>query len=414
MDKGTGQKNMPPGRWLSILGIGEDGVEGLSPAAQSLLQAAELVVGGKRHLALAAPLITGRQMPWPSPMAGAMETILAQCPRPVVVLASGDPFCDGVGTMLAGVMPAEEFLSLPAPSSFSLALSRLGWPMRQTATISFCGRPLARLAPLLQPGRRVLALSADATTPAAVAAYLCEHGFGRSVLHVMEALGGPRERTRSMTADDLQNIEDCGPLNLLAMELVADADARIIPLTTGLPDDMFEHDGQLTKREVRAVTLAALAPRAGEVLWDIGCGSGSVAIEWMLRHPDNMAYGIERDAVRAARIARNAAALGVPGLHVVAGRAPEACAGLPTPDAVFLGGGAHLPGVIDTAWHALRPGGRLVANAVVIKTEAALFAAREKFGGTLTRLSVERLDAIGSLHGFRPALTVTQWAATKP
>jgi precorrin-6Y C5,15-methyltransferase (decarboxylating) len=414
MDKGAGEKMMPPGRWLTILGTGEDGVEGLSPAARLLLRGAELVVGGKRHLALAAPLITGRQMPWPSPMGGAIETILAERPRPVVVLASGDPFCDGVGAMLAAAVPVDEFLSLPAPSSFSLALSRLGWSMRQCTTISFCGRPLARLAPLLQPGRRVLALSADATTPAAVAAYLCERGFGRSVLHVMEALGGPRERTRSMTAEELQNIEDCGPLNLVAMELVAGADARVIPLTAGLPDEMFEHDGQLTKREVRAVTLAALAPRAGELLWDIGCGSGSVAIEWMLRHPDNMAYGIERDAVRAARIARNAAALGVPGLHVVAGRAPEACAGLPAPDAVFLGGAAHLPGVIDTAWQALRPGGRLVANAVVIETEAALFAAREKFGGTLTRLSVERLDAIGSLHGFRPALTVTQWAVTKP
>ena len=405
---------MPPRRWLTILGIGEDGVEGLSPAARLLLQAAALVVGGKRHLALAAPLITGRQMSWPSPMAGAMETILAQRPRPVVVLASGDPFCDGVGAMLAARVPADECLSLPAPSSFSLALSRLGWPMRQCATISFCGRPLARLAPLLQPGRRVLALSEDGTTPCAIADYLCARGFGRSVLHVMEALGGPREQIRTSEAKDFQSIGSCGALNLVAMELVADAGARVIPLTPGLPDALFEHDGQITKREIRAVTLAALAPCAGEVLWDIGCGSGSVAIEWMLRHPENMAYGIERDAVRAARIAGNAAALGVPGLHVVLGRAPEACAGLPVPDAVFLGGAAHLPGVIDTAWHSLRPGGRMVANAVVIETEAALFVAREKCGGTLTRLSVERLDAIGSLHGFRPALTVTQWAATKP
>jgi precorrin-6Y C5,15-methyltransferase (decarboxylating) len=415
MDKGAGEKNMPPGRWLTILGIGEDGVEGLSPTARRLLQAADLVVGGKRHLALAAPLIMGRQMPWPSPMAGAIETIVAQCPRPVVVLASSDPFCDGVGAMLAAHVPADEFLSLPAPSSFSLALSRLGWSMRQSATISFCGRPLARLAPLLQPGRRVLALSADGTTPAAIADYLHARGFGCSVLHVMEALGGPRELIRTTEAKDFQkNIGECGALNLVAMELVADAQARVIPLSTGLSDALFEHDGQITKREIRAVTLASLAPRAGEVLWDIGCGSGSVAIEWMLRHPDNMAYGVELDAARAARIARNAVELGVPGMHVVVGRAPEACAGLPVPDAVFLGGGAHLPGVIDTVWHALRPGGRLVANAVVIETEAVLFAAREKFGGTLTRLSVERLDVIGSLHGFRPALTVTQWAATKP
>ena len=403
---------MPPGRWLSILGIGEDGVEGLSPTARLLLQGAELVVGGKRHLALAAPLITGRQMPWPSPMAGAMETILAQRPHPVVVLASGDPFCDGVGTMLAECVPAEEFLSLPAPSAFSLALSRLGWSMRQTANISLCGRPLARLAPLLHPGRRILVLSADGSTPATIAAYLCERGFSGSVLHVMEALGGPRERIRTMLAGEFRGA--CGPLNLVAMELVAEAGAKIIPLTAGLPDELFEHDGQITKREIRAVTLAALAPYAGEMLWDVGCGSGSVAIEWMLRHPDNLAYGIEGDPVRTARIARNAVSLGVPGLQMVQGRAPEALAGLPTPDAVFLGGGAHLPGVIDTAWAALRPGGRMVANAVVIETEAALFAARENFGGTLTRLAVERLDNIGSLHGFRPAITVTQWAAVKP
>ncbi len=192
---------MPPTRWLSILGIGEDGVEGLSPVARRLLQAAALVVGGKRHLALAAPLITGRQMPWPSPMGGAVDSILAQRPSPVVVLASGDPFCYGVGTMLAARVPAGEFLSVPAPSSFSLALSRLGWSMGQCETISFCGRPLARLAPLLQPGRRVLALSADATTPAAIAGYLCERGFGRSVLHVMEALGGPRERIRATRSE---------------------------------------------------------------------------------------------------------------------------------------------------------------------------------------------------------------------
>jgi precorrin-6Y C5,15-methyltransferase (decarboxylating) len=414
MNKAEGESNMPPIRWLTILGIGEDGVEGLSPAARHLLQAADLVVGGKRHLALAAPLIAGRQMPWPSPMEGGIEAILARRPSPTLVLASGDPFCDGVGAMLAARVPADEFLSLPAPSSFSLALSRLGWKMRQTATISFCGRPLARLAPLLQPGRRVLALSADGTTPSAIAEYLCARGFGRSTLHVMEALGGPRERIRIVAAQDFHTLGECGALNLVAMELVADAGARIIPLATGLPDEFFEHDGQITKREIRAVTLAALAPGAGEILWDVGCGSGSVAIEWMLRHPENIAYGIERDAARAARIARNAAELGVPGLQVVEGRAPDALAGLPAPDAVFLGGGAHLPGMIDSAWHALRPGGRLVANAVVIETEASLFAARERFGGTLTRLSVERLDAIGSLHGFRPALTVTQWAATKP
>jgi precorrin-6B C5,15-methyltransferase / cobalt-precorrin-6B C5,C15-methyltransferase len=406
-------RDAPPVRWLSILGIGEDGVEGMSAAARLLLGEAVLVVGGARHLALAAPLIRGERMAWPSPMGGAMASILACRPKPVVVLASGDPFSDGVGTMLAAAIPVGAFLNLPAPSAFSWALSRLGWAMRQVATISFCGRPMAALAPLLQPGRKILALSADAATPAALAEYLIRRGFGPSRLHIMEALGGPRERVFVTTAENFR-LDDCHKLNLVAIEVAAGEDARIIPLSNGLPDEMFEHDGQITKREIRAVTLAALAPCAGECLWDIGCGSGSVAIEWMLRHPDNVAYGIESDPTRAARMARNAVDFGVPGMAIVKGRAPEILSGLPVPDAVFLGGGAHLPGVIETAWQALRHGGRMVANGIVIETEAVLFAAREKFGGTLTRLSVERLDKIGGLHGFRPGMTVTQWSAVKP
>ncbi|WP_284255854.1 precorrin-6y C5,15-methyltransferase (decarboxylating) subunit CbiE [Acidocella aquatica] len=410
----TGVAGAPPAlRWLTILGIGEEGVAGLSPAARLLLGQASLVVGGTRHLALAESLIRGERMVWPSPMAGGVAAILARRPLAVVVLASGDPFCDGVGSMLTAAVPVDELLSIPVSSAFSLALSRLGWPMRRTASISFCGRPLAPLAPLLQPGRNIIALSADASTPATVARFLCERGFGASRLHVMEALGGPRERIRQAMAEGFE-LADCDPLNVLAIEVVARAGAQVIPLSTGLPDEMFEHDGQITKREIRAVTLSALAPCAGEMLWDVGCGAGSVAVEWMLRHPENIAYGVESNPVRAARIARNALTFGVPGLRVVQGRAPGALAGLPVPDAVFLGGGAHLPGVIEAAWQALRPGGRIVANGVVIETEAALFAAREKFGGMLTRLSVERLDNIGSLHGFRPGMTVTQWAAVKP
>ena len=401
----------PP--WLTILGIGEDGVDGLSSAARSLLGQARLVVGGTRHLALADPLIQGERMAWPSPMAGGVAAILARRPAPVVVLASGDPFFDGVGVMLAAAVPLGEILSIPAASSVTLALSLLGWSMRRTANISLCGRPLAALAPLLQPGRNVLAFSADATTPAAVAAYLCERGFGTSRVHVMEALGGPRERVRTALAAGF-DLAECHQINLVAIEVVAGPDAQVISLSTGLPDDMFEHDGQITKREIRAVTLSALAPRVGEVLWDVGCGSGSIAIEWMLRHPENLAYGVESDPARAARIARNALRLGVPGLQVVEGRAPKLLADLPPPDAVFLGGGAHLPGMIEACWQALRPGGRLVANAVVIETETVLFAGVQKYGGTLTRLSVERLDNIGTLHGFRPGMTVTQWAAVKP
>ncbi|MBV9117769.1 MAG: precorrin-6y C5,15-methyltransferase (decarboxylating) subunit CbiE [Acetobacteraceae bacterium] len=398
--------------WLSILGIGEDGVEGLTEAARALVATAEVVVGGARHLALAAPLIRGECLPWPSPLSDAFPAILARRGRPVAVLASGDPYCYGIGSALARVVPVAETLTVPAPSAFSLACARLGWALQEVATLSFCGRPLEAILPRLQPNARILALSEDAATPAAILTLLRRHGFGRSVVHVMEALGGPRERVRRVLAhSDLP--ADINPLNLVAIEVVATRTARIVPLTPGLPDAFFEHDGQITKREIRAVTLSALAPRAGELLWDIGCGSGSVAIEWSLRHPTNRAIGVEARADRAARAARNALSLGVPATRVVTGEVPAALAGLPAPDAVFIGGGAR-DGVLDAAWAALREGGRMVANAVTIETEALLFAAQQRRGGTLTRLSVDRLDGIGAMRAFRPAMTVTQWAAVKP
>jgi len=255
-------------------------------------------------------------------------------------------------------------------------------------------------------------LSADATTPRAVAAYLTERGFGPSRLHLLEALGGPSERISEHVAKSF--VASPRPLNLVGLEIVAAPDARVIPLASGLADDLFEHDGQITKREIRALTLSALAPRAGERLWDIGCGSGSVSIEWMLAHPANTAIAFESDPVRAARAARNAASLGVPDQRNELGRAPDILAGLPQPDAIFIGGGARDPEVIPAAWAALRAGGRLVANAVTLETEGALIAARERHGGTLTRLSVERLEPVGRLHAFRPAMSVTQWAAVKP
>ncbi len=403
----------PPNRWLAIVGIGEDGVEGLPAAARALIADAALVVGGSRHLALADSLIRGARMAWARPIADAFPAILAQRGKPVVVLASGDPYCYGIGATLAGVVAPEETMSLPAPSAFSLACSRLGWALQDTATISFCGRPLGAVVPLLQPGARILALSADAGTPAQLAALLRARGFGPSRLHLLEALGGPGERIRTFVADtDLP--DDLVPLNLVGIEVAALPGTRILPLASGLPDDCFEHDGQITKREIRAVTLSALAPHRGELLWDIGAGSGSISIEWMLRHPANRAIAIEHHAERAARVARNALALGVPELRVVKGAAPAALHGLPAPDAVFVGGGARNDGVLPAAWAALKPGGRMVANAVTIETEAVLFRAFGDYGGALTRLSVERLDGIGSMHGFRPAMPVTQWAATKP
>lgn len=405
--------SVPTPRWLAILGIGEDGVEGLSSAARALVSGAVLVVGGARHLDLAAPLIKGEQLRWPSPLTNAFPMILEQRGRTVVVLASGDPYCYGVGTALRAVVPLEETLCVPAPSAFSLACARLGWAMQDVATLSFCGRPLPAILPLLQPGARILALSENGRTPGLLAGLLCRNGFGPSFLHVLEALGGPRERIRCVVANTGM-LDDVDPLNLVGVEVAAEPGARVLPLARGLPVALFEHDGQITKAEVRAVTLASLAPRTGEMLWDVGCGSGSVAIEWSLCHPANRAVGIEARVDRAARAGRNALALGVPHLRVVTGEAPAALADLPPPNAVFVGGGAAQEGTLQTCWTALRGGGRMVANAVTIETEACLFAAHRKFGGTLLRLSIDRLDAIGSMHGFRPAMTVTQWAVTKP
>ena len=401
-------ESLRPGVWLSILGIGEDGVEGLSPAARALIQGAARVVGGARHISLANDLIRGERMVWPRPIEAAFPAIPAARPRPVAVLASGDPFCHGIGSRLAGVVPRDEMLCLPVASAFSLACARLGWPLQDVSTISLCGRDVATLAPLLQPGRRLLALSADASTPEQVAALLRARGFADSPFTVLEALGGPRERIQPFA-----EASHIAALNLLAIECVAGAEARIVPLTAGLPDEAFESDGQLTKREIRAATLAALAPTRGAVLWDIGCGSGSVGIEWMLRDPANAAIGVERRPDRAARAARNAASLGVPGLRVEQGEAPAALEGLPTPDAVFVGGGASAE-TIAAAWSALPPGGRLVANAVSVETACLLFETRLRLGGELTRLSVERMGQIGSMHAFRPAMTVTQWAVRKP
>jgi precorrin-6Y C5,15-methyltransferase (decarboxylating) len=401
-----------PGRWLAIVGLGEDGVEGLTPAAKALIANAKLVIGGRRHLALADGLPRGECLPWPSPIAESLPTILAYRGEPVTVLASGDPYCFGVGAMLSAHVPPDETICVPAPSSLSLACARLGWALDDVATISLCGRSINTLAPALQPKRRVLVLSADATTPAEMARYLVARGFEHSVLHVLEALGGPRERIRATTADRF-GLNDVEALNLVAIEVEASPGAKIIPLSAGLPDEMFEHDGQITKREIRAVTLSSLAPRAGELLWDVGCGSGSVAIEWLLRHPSTQAIAIERDPARAARAAGNAVELGVPRLEVVTGEAPAALEALPQPDAIFIGGGG-CPEVIDKAHAALKPGGRLVANAITLDTERALLAAQSQHGGTLTRLAIERLDTVGGKQAFRPAMTVTQWTAVKP
>ncbi len=400
-------------RWLSILGIGEDGVEGLAPAARALIESAELVVGGARHLALAAPLIRGETLVWASPIHKTVRAITALRGKQVAVLASGDPYMHGIGATLATLVEPNEIFTLPVPSAYSLAAARLGWAMQDVTTHSLCGHDPATLLPHLHPRRRLMVFSADETTPGVVCGLLTKRGFGRSAVHVLEALGGPRERIRTVRAD-AGPPADVQPLNMLAIQLEAAPGAAVIPLARGLPDAMFEHDGQMTKAEIRAVTLAALAPGVGETLWDIGCGSGSIAIEWLLCHPANRAIGIEPVPERAARAARNALALGVPRLEIVPREAPAALSGLPVPDKVFIGGGARDPGVVEACCAALPPGGRMVINAVTIETEALLYTLHARRGGTLIRLSVDRLDTVGTLHGFRKSMTITQWAAVKP
>jgi precorrin-6Y C5,15-methyltransferase (decarboxylating) len=403
-------------RWLSIVGIGEDGVAGLTAVARELVSGAEIVFGGKRHLALAAPLIRGALRPWPSPFEHAVAEVLAQHGRQVCVLASGDPYHYGVGALLARHVAPAETVVVPAPSAFSLAAARLGWALADCTLVSLHGRELDRVRPHLQPGARVLALTSDADGPGALAHLLAATGFGASRLTVLEALGGPRERIRSATAAafDLRAID---PLNMVAIEVEATADASVIARAVGLPDTLFEHDGQITKREVRAVTLSGLAPRRGETLWDLGAGAGSVAIEWMLADVSLRAIAIEAQAERAARIARNAASLGVPGLEIVHGAAPQALTGLHTPDAIFIGGGAGDPGVLDAVIAALRPGGRLVVNAVTLETEALLVARHAGLGGELIRIAIARAEPVGSAQRmtvWRPALPVTQWRWVKP
>ena len=405
--------NCTPGRWLSIVGIGEDGVAGLSDAAKRIIANAELVVGGARHLALATELLRGETLTWSSPMAPALDTIVRRRGSAVTVLATGDPFHYGVGKQLAERVSADEILCLPQPSAFSLAASRLGWPVQHCALVTLHGRALEGIVRYLQPGARILALSWDGSTPAKLAKLLAARGLEQSQMTVLEAIGGPAEKVRHAIAADFA-IEDITSLNTIAVEVAAGADARALSLSPGLDDGLFESDGQLTKRDVRAVTLSALEPRQGELLWDIGLGAGSIAIEWLLRHPAMKAIGIEEREDRAARAARNAASLGTPDLRIVMGKAPQALEMLPAPDAIFIGGGFGDDAVFETAWQALKPGGRLVANAVSLETEARLATLFQAMGGELVRLEVARAVKVGTMFGWRPAMPITQWRVRKP
>ncbi|SDE14586.1 precorrin-6y C5,15-methyltransferase (decarboxylating) subunit CbiE [Paraburkholderia lycopersici] len=401
--------------WLTVVGIGDEGYAGLGRDARRALFDAAVVTGGARHLAMLPARVRARREPWPQPFA--VEVVLGhrESNLDVCVLASGDPMLFGVGATLARRVAPGEMRVLPAPSSLSLAAARLGWAMQDTAMVSLVGRPLDALRRHLYARSRVLALSADGRTPAALAALLAEAGFGATRLCVFEHLGGPLERRVEGRAD-AWHVDEAAALNLVAFDCESDAQmpAQGWTLTPGLPDDAYRHDGQLTKRDVRALTLARLAPTPGALLWDVGAGSGSIGIEWMRSHAACRAIAIEAHAERQRFIERNRAALGVPGLQLVAGRAPEALAGLAAPDAVFIGGGVTVPGVLDACWEALARGGRLVANAVTVQSEATLVAWRARHGGTLTRVGIGEAQPLGGFDAWRQALPVTLYEAVKP
>ena len=393
---------------VTVVGIGADGWAGLAEPGRAAVRGAEVVLGGPRQLALVAGHTDAEARAWPSPLLPALPELFAGLRgRRVCALASGDPMHYGLGATLARVLGPVEVLT--HPSSIALACARMGWAAESVEVVSAVGRPLAAVRRVLAPGARVLVLSEDADTPGALAALLADDGWGDSALTVFEQLGGPAERRLDGTARHWAHPPG-DPLNLVALTCAGPGRA----LTPGLPDDAFEHDGQLTKREVRAVTLALLGPRRGELLWDVGAGNGSIALEWLRAHPTCRAVAVEPDPARAARIAANADALGVPGVRVVEGRAPDALDGLPTPDAIFIGGGVTADGVLPRCWDALPAGGRLVANAVTVESEGVLGAARARLGGELTRLCVARAAPVGGFTGWRPAMPVTIWSVAKP
>lgn len=399
--------------WLTVLGWGEGGTAGLTPASREALQAAEVVFGARRHLRL-LPVLAAEVREWPVPFADGVPELLAERGRRTVMLASGDPFWFGAGATLARHLEAGEWRALPSPSTFSLAASRLGWSLEGLTCLGLHARPLTRLRPHLHRGRRLLVLLRDGAAVSELAGLLVRVGFGASRLLVLEALGGERERVRHLRANADLPDDIAHPV---AVGLEVDGDGPALPLTPGRPDHWFDHDGQITKPAVRAATLAALAPAPGERLWDIGTGSGSVAIEWLLAHPDNRALGLERDAERADRARHNARELGVDWLEVVEGDALEmlnaqAPEDAPPPDAVFIGGGLS-EALLATLWRRLPAGTRLVANAVTLESEALLTHWQCQAGGELVRLELSSAAALGTRRGWKAAYPIVQWRVEK-
>jgi precorrin-6B C5,15-methyltransferase / cobalt-precorrin-6B C5,C15-methyltransferase len=400
------------GKWLSVVGIGEDGLAGLSPTAHALIDRADVIVGGDRHLAMLSPQDPREKIVWTFPIATSIAEIIRRRGQAICVLASGDPMCYGIGVTLTRHIQLTEMTIIPAPSAFSLACSRLGWALTEVETLSLCGRDPALLNAIIYPSAKLLLLSADRHTPAIVAELLTRIGFGGSEIAVLERMGGKHERIVEGLASTWCRA-DIADLNTIAIACVSDATNKSYSRLAGLPDTAYEHDGQLTKREVRAVTLAALAPLPGQLLWDVGAGCGSIGIEWLRSNPRCRAIAIEHNCDRLNYIARNAAALGTPQLEIVAGKVPIALQDLPEPDAIFIGGGITTPNLFEYCWDNLRPGGRLVANVVTVEGEQVLFQWQNRIGGELTRIAIQRVAPVGKFMGWLAMSPVTQLAVTK-
>ncbi|MFN3144554.1 MAG: precorrin-6y C5,15-methyltransferase (decarboxylating) subunit CbiE [Paracoccaceae bacterium] len=398
-----------PDAWLHIVGIGEDGMDGLAPATRAVLEAAEVIIGGDRHHRL-SDSVTAERLAWPHPFDALIDTLRAMRGRRVVVLATGDPLWFSVGARIGRSIPPSDIVYHPQLSAFQLAAARMGWSLADVETLTVHGRPVEQMIAFIQPDQRLLILTTGADTPGQIARFLSERGFGASPMTVLANMGGPEERRFDGTAETWDHVVPA--FNTLAVDCVAAPDAALMPRVPGLADDLFQHDGTMTKQEIRAVTVAKLMPMRGALLWDIGTGCGSVAVEWMRAAHYARAIGIEPRADRRAMAAANALALGAPRLELIDGEAPAALQGLAAPDAIFVGGGLS-PEVFAAAWEALKPLGRLVANSVTLESEATLLALYKAHGGQLAKLSVARAEPVGGLTGWRPAMPVTQWSLVK-
>ena len=395
--------------WLHIVGIGEDGMAGLVPATRAVVEAAEIIIGGERHHTLTEDLAAER-LAWPHPFDALISTIETLRGKRVVILATGDPLWFSVGARIGRAMDPAEIIYHPQLSAFQLAAARMGWSLPDVETLTVHGRPVEQMIAFIQPDAQLLVLTTGAETPAQIAAFLTERGFGQSRMTVLAAMGGKKETRYDGLAESWDHAVPA--FNTLAVQCVAAPDAALLPRVPGLADDLFQSDGTMTKQEVRAATVAKLMPMRGALLWDIGCGCGSVAIEWMRAARYARAVGIEPRADRRAMAAANALALGVPKLALIEGSVPDALEGLDAPDAIFIGGGLSRE-TFDAAWDALRPLGRLVANAVTLESEAELIALHKTHGGDLVKLSVHRAEPVGRLTGWRPLMPVTQWSLVK-